>query len=89
MEPGKEPKCPGKPFPLLLVTQGSSFLHIQQKKNSLEMVKVEAHVRGYQNPFWIAKKDSFAHRNAHSLSSRVTFVSSVVHGGLCLVHRDS
>lgn len=48
------------------------------------MVKVKASVTGYQNPFWIAEKDSLAQRDVLSLRPRpgsFIFVSSVVPGG--------
>lgn len=53
-------------------------------------MKVEARVTGYQSPFWIAEKDSLAQGDEHSSRSgpgSSIFVSSVVPGGLCLVHR--
>lgn len=36
MEPGKEPRCPGRSAPLLPLIQGSSYLHIQQRRELTE-----------------------------------------------------
>lgn len=64
--------------------------HSAEKRTYQRMVKVEASVTGYQDPLWIAEKDSLAQGDVHFSRPRAEtfiFVSSVAPRGLCLVHR--